>query len=63
VDKQKLEWYYDIYFGETPVGNTVVLPKVKNKTEEELVVQLAQSITAEIERLDKREEKCKNKKK
>ena len=35
----------------------------KGQSEEELVAQLAQSITAEIERLDKRDEKCKNKKK
>jgi hypothetical protein len=50
--------YYDIFLADQQIGNTILLPKVKNKTEEELVKLLTESITTEIERIDNRKEKC-----
>jgi WD40 repeat protein len=63
VRKKKAEIYFDVFIGETQLSEAISLPATKGQTEEELVAQLAQSITAEIERLDKRDEKCKSKKK
>ena len=59
VSKKKVEMYYDIFLADQQIGNTILLPKVKNKTEEELVKLLTESITAEIEHIDNRKEKCK----
>jgi len=61
--KKKVQIRYKVFIGETQLSEAISLPATKGQTEEELVAQLAQSITAEIERLDKRDEKCKNKKK
>ena len=61
--KKKVQIRYKVFIGETQLSEAISLPAIKGQTEEELVAQLAQSITAEIERLDKRDEKCKNKKK
>ncbi len=58
VSKKKVEMYYDIFLADQQIGNTILLPKVKNKTEEELVKLLTESITTEIERIDNRKEKC-----
>lgn len=59
VSKKKVEMYYDIFLADQQIGNTIILPKVKNKTEEELVKLLTDSITVEIERIDERKERCK----
>jgi WD40 repeat protein len=59
--KKKVQIRYKVFIGETQLSEAISLPATKGQTEEELVAQLAQSITAEIERLDKRDEKCKSK--
>ena len=61
VSKKKVEMYYDIFLADQQIGNTILLPKVKNKTEEELVKLLTESITTEIEHIDNRKEKCSKK--
>ena len=45
------------------MGEAIVLPPIKNKSEDELVKIVVQSIQSEIERIDKRDEKCKRKNK
>ena len=49
-----------VFIGETQLSEAISLPATKGQAEEELAAQLAQSITTEIERLDKQEENCKN---
>jgi hypothetical protein len=56
--KKKVQIRYKVFIGETQLSEAISLPATKGQTEEELVQLLTQSITAEIERLDKREEKC-----
>ncbi len=63
LEKKKVLIRYKVFLAEKQLGEAISLKPLKNKTEEELVNQLTQSITAEIERLDKREEKCKKIKK
>ena len=61
--KKKVQIRYKVFIGETQLSEAISIPPTKGQTEEELVQLLTQSITAEIERLDKRDEKCKSKKK
>ena len=61
--KKKVQIRYKVFIGETQLSEAISLPAIKGQSEEELVQLLTESITAEIERLDKRDEKCKNKKK
>jgi dipeptidyl aminopeptidase/acylaminoacyl peptidase len=61
--KKKVQIRYKVFIGESQLSEAISLPATKGQTEEELVQLLTESITAEIERLDKRDEKCKNKKK
>ena len=61
--KKKVQIRYKVFIGETQLSEAISLPAIKGQIEEELVQLLTQSITAEIERLDKRDEKCKNEKK
>jgi WD40 repeat protein len=59
--KKKVQIRYKVFIGETQLSEAISLPATKGQIEEELVQLLTQSITAEIERLDKRDEKCKSK--
>ena len=59
--KKKVQIRYKVFIGETQLSEAISLPPTKGQTEEELVQLLTQSITAEIERLDRRDEKCKSK--
>jgi hypothetical protein len=62
LDKKKIQIRFKIYFGDKQMGEAIVLPPIKNKSEDELVEIMVQSIQSEIERIDKRDEKCKQKK-
>jgi len=60
--KKKVQIRYKVFIGETQLSEAISLPASKGQTEEELVKLLTESITAEIERLDKRDEKCEGRK-
>ncbi len=58
--KNKINIRYKVFFGDKQVGEAISLPEIKkSKTEDELVQIVTQSIQSELERLDKRDEKCK----
>jgi WD40 repeat protein len=59
--KKKVQIRYKVFIGENQLTEAISLPAIKGQSEEELVQLLTESITAEIERLDKRDEKCKSK--
>jgi len=59
IQKKKLQVRYKVFLSEKQQGEAISLPALKNKTEDELVKLLTESITAEIERIDNRKEKCK----
>ena len=63
LNKKKIQIRFKIYFGDKQMGEAIVLPPIKNKSEDELVKIVVQSIQSEIERIDKRDEKCKRKNK
>ena len=63
LNKKKIQIRFKIYFGDKQMGEAIVLPPIKNKSEDELVEIVVQSIQSEIERIDKRDEKCKRKNK
>jgi WD40 repeat protein len=61
--KKKMNIRYKVYFGDKQVGEAISLPVMKkNASEDELVQIVTQSIQSELERLDKRDEKCKRNK-
>ena len=63
LNKKKIQIRFKIYFGDKQMEEAIVLPPIKNKSEDELVKIVVQSIQSEIERIDKRDEKCKRKNK
>jgi hypothetical protein len=57
--KKNINIRYKVYFGDKQVGEAISLPVMKkNATEDELVQLVTQSIQSELERIDKRDEKC-----
>ena len=60
--KKNINIRYKVYFGDKQVGEAISLPVMKkNASEDELVQLVTQSIQSELERIDKRDEKCKKK--
>ena len=61
IEKNKLFVQYEIKKGDQILA-TIKLPVFKkNVSEKEIIETVSQSIQSEIERIDKRDEKCKQK--
>ena len=58
IQKKNVLIRYKVLLGDKQQGEAISLPALKNKTEEEIVQLLTQSINIEIERIDKLKERC-----
>ena len=61
LDKNKLQVRYKLYFGDNtqPIGQPITLSILKNKTEDEVVEIVVQSVQSELERIENKNVKCK----
>jgi len=61
LDKNKLQVRYKLYFGDNtqPIGQPITLSIIKNKTEDEVVEIVVQSVQSELERIENKNVKCK----
>ena len=60
IQNKKVQIRYKVFLGDKQQGEAIELPAIKkNTTEDELIQIVTQSIQSELERIDKRDEKCK----